>query len=176
MSAALVYEGLPVEARAAWLDALDVDVPAMGLPRAAAYAPLFAVEVEPELRARIALAMGPLTEARSPRAFVGARADGVTMVAIALPIYLDFVELLVANVVPDALVASVAFESMVVAPPDEAGARLVVDGHELRPEPMDDAIELLAHAVVATRRSGAPIPEGMHRFADLFTPRCAAGV
>ena len=43
MAAALAYESLPDEGRDAWLDALEVDAPGLGVPLVALYAPLLAV-------------------------------------------------------------------------------------------------------------------------------------
>jgi len=172
LSAALVYEELPIDARSAWLDALEADVPSMEIPKVAAYAPLLAVEEDPVLRARIEREMGAIEGERIRRAFVGERTDGALVVVIASSLYLDFAELLITLLVPDARLLSVAHEPLVALSGLFDGMEM--DGVKLRVRPLDDAVELVAHAVVAMRRAGDDLPEGTARFADLFTPGLAA--
>src|SRR5262245_14374961 len=58
LGAAHAYSELDGDGRDAWLDALAEDTPRLEVPSVAVYAPLLAVEVEPERRERICLAMG----------------------------------------------------------------------------------------------------------------------
>ena len=171
LSAALVYEGLPHEARVAWLDALEVDVPALALPKVAAYAPSSRSKT-----IRRCATDRPRHGADRKASGRGGRSWGAPRRrdrrAITQPLYLDFVELLIAHVVPDQGVESVEFESLVWS-----CRRRLVGGWRSRAAPRAGGRRrrALAHAVVATRRAGAPMPEGMDRFTELFTPRGSAG-
>src|SRR5687767_11685336 len=100
-AAALAYESLPTDGRDAWLDALDADAPAVGVPKVALYAPLLAVEQDDVRRERISRNVeGAARRSTPPRALVGSKgADRVCM--IVSPLYLDFVELLLCRYHPD---------------------------------------------------------------------------
>src|SRR5580693_1795840 len=102
LAAAMTYAALPPEARDAWLDALERDRGLVDVPHVALYAPLLAVEVDEQRRARIADAMGALsTGGRAGRALRGKTATGDLVCAVATPLYLDFVELLVCRYDPE---------------------------------------------------------------------------
>jgi hypothetical protein len=45
-----------------------------------------------------------------------------------------------------------------------------LEGVVLEQTPLKPLIEELAHAVLAHRRSGQPLPEALHGFVDLFAP------
>src|ERR1700710_2691645 len=71
-AAALAYESLNPEGRVAWLDALDQDTPAVGVPTIALYAPLLGVEEDDERRARIVLnVVGAARKSTPPNAWTG---------------------------------------------------------------------------------------------------------
>ncbi|WP_394837855.1 hypothetical protein LVJ94_13165 [Pendulispora rubella] len=177
-AAALTYGELPRAVRQDWLDALDADLPTLGVPKVAVYAPLLAVEADEELRLRMVHAMGPLEGKsawqawRADSAQAGAP-EGTMILVLVRSLYLHFVELLVCTVAPDDVLVSAVHEPLSDGRAFEAGQS--VDGEpfaagELQPVPLEDAVEALAHAVVAERRKGHTLPDVMARFSDLFTP------
>jgi hypothetical protein len=172
LAAAMTYAALPDEARDAWLDALDRDRGLVEVPDIALYAPLLAVEVDAARRARIAHAMGTLPKgARAGQALRGKTSAGDLVCAVATPLYLDFVELLVCRYDPERGVLSAYHEpfrnaAQVSSAVESALAQAVV----LSPAPLRDVIEELAHAVVADRREGKAPPVALARFSHLFGP------
>lgn len=177
LSAALIYEALAREARVAWLDALDADLVQSGVPAVAAYAPLLAVEEDPELRARIEERLGgaPTPEDEDSagisvlarrRAWSGACGRGAHLVVVSSPLYLHFVELLICRVAGDETLLGTSIEPLW----DGRNLRrtLDIEGVTVAEVPMHDAVDVLAHAVLAERRAGRAAPEDLVRFADLF--------
>ncbi len=172
LAAAMTYAALPAEARDAWLDALDRDCGLVDVPRVALYAPLLAVESDEPRRGRIAEAMGALSKgARSGNALRGRTAAGDWVCAVATPLYLDFVELLVCRYDPEQGVRSAHHEPFRnAAHVSSAVESALAEAVALSPCPLRDVIEELAHAVVADRREGKPPPEALARFSHLFGP------
>jgi hypothetical protein len=183
LSAALTYESLEAAGRDAWLDALDADAPAVGGPALALYAPLLAVEDDPARCARIDRAIHGDEESRfllatphagGPRALRGTLArvsstsDVDVVVAIVVPLYLGFAELLICRFDPDRGVVSATHEPLCAA--DSLAPGSVCEGATLDRAVLDDVIEELAHAIVADRRAGRAAPDALVHFADLFTP------
>ena len=183
LSAALTYESLEPVGRDAWLDALDADAPAVGGPAIALYAPLLAVEDDPARCARIERAIHGDEESRfllatpdagGPRALRGtlARASSLgevdVVVAIVVPLYLGFAELLICRFDPDRGVVSATHEPLCASGSVVAGS--LCEGAELGCAVLDDVVEELAHAIVADRRAGRSAPDALVHFADLFTP------
>ncbi len=168
LAAALTYEGLAAEGRTAWLDALETDAPEVRVPRVALYAPLLSVERDDERRARIVAAMseGALEGALetmfrpAPRAFAGSGS-----LLLVWPLYLDFVELLVCRYGADGI--SEARHEPLVHQRDvpDACARAGVGSEQAD---LEEAIEDLAHAVVADRRAGRAPHAAVVRFSRLF--------
>ena len=178
-AAALTYGELPRNVRKTWLDALDADVPTLGVPPVAVYAPLLAVEVDEELRVRMVHAMGPLEGKSAWHAWSGEAAEATIVLVLVRSLYLHFVELLVCRVGkvgPDDELLSAVHEPLSDGRTFAAAAEGATIGGEsfgaktLRRVPLEDAVEILAHAIVAQRRQGRPVPEVMARFSDLFTP------
>lgn len=168
MAASLAYKSLPVPARSAWLDALEVDAPRLGVEPFALYAPLLAVEHDAGLAARIRDAMGDLPPAHAhARALRGSTESGARVAVLVRPAYLDFVELLGCRYSPDDGIELAVREPM--RRDDELPAAW--DGVALAPGSFDDVIEDLAHAVLADRRAGRTPPEALVSFAELFAPR-----
>jgi hypothetical protein len=172
LAAAMTYAALPPEARDAWLDALDRDRGLVDVPHVALYAPLLAVEVDEPRRARIAFAMGALPEAaRAGKALRGKSASGDLVCAVATPLYLDFVELLVCRYDPERGVLSAYHEPFRNAAQVSAAVESALEeAVALSLAPLRDVIEELAHAVVADRREGRTPPEALARFSHLFGP------
>src|SRR5690606_9687998 len=57
LAAAIAYRDLDGEGHDRWLDSLEADAPSVDVPRVALYAPLIAVESDPNRRARLLAAL-----------------------------------------------------------------------------------------------------------------------
>ncbi|MFT3769232.1 MAG: hypothetical protein QM820_27655 [Minicystis sp.] len=177
IAAAHVYRDLDEDARDAWLDALTEDSPDLAVPAVAIYAPLLAVESDPVRRARMEHAIGSdastRSDARRARALRGIAPGGDRVVALVSPLYLRFVEVLWCRYSVDGGFVWVRHEAILAdkdAPADGASH----DGVVLEATPITPVIEELAHAVLAQRRRGRPLPEPLHLFAHLFDARVGA--
>ncbi len=170
-AAALAYQSLPSDGRDAWLDALDADAPAVGVPIVALYAPLLSVEQDDLRRARIAKNVtGAPRRSTPPRALVGSGRDkGSSRVCIIIsPLYLDFVEVLVCRYDQDRGIADARHEWLVHK--SEVSAIVETLGVPMAEAPLPQVVEELAHAVVADRRAGRSSPPALLRYIDLFAP------
>jgi hypothetical protein len=171
LAAALAYKQLEGAARDSWLSAVEQDAERLDVPRIALFAPLLAVESEPERRARILHSMGPEEESATPRlgasGLFGCGRDGLRLVTVTTPLYLDFVQVLACAYRPGQ-----GFEWVRHDPIVNRGAAptpgILIDGIELETMPLKHLVDDLAHAVVAHVRSKRPLPEGLSCFADLF--------
>ncbi|HEY5956501.1 MAG TPA: hypothetical protein VIV60_08115, partial [Polyangiaceae bacterium] len=98
LAAALAYKQLEGPARDSWLSAVEHDADRLDVPRVALFAPLLAVEFDPERRVRILQSMGPADAVATPRlgasALVGRARDGLRVAVVATPLYLNFVQVL----------------------------------------------------------------------------------
>lgn len=172
IAAAMAYEALDGDGRTRWLDALDLDALELDVPRVAVYAPLLAVEDDADRRDRIhaALADGPepsATQAR--RAFRGTAPDGDRIAVLVVPVYLEFVQVITCRFRPSEGFAWARRESLMHA--DQAPRDVTrVDDVSLERTPIDPVVEEIAHAVVAHRRSGRPLPDALHALVDLLAP------
>jgi len=174
-AAAMAYEALPPDGRDAWLDALEIEAPAVDVPLLALYAPLLGVETDETRSKRIDVALSaaqPPSQPGAPRALRGLHSSGDTVVALVIPLYLDFVELLVCRYRTDVGLSSVRRGPLVSAG-DVFGASPSaqhVDGTPVVEVPLAMVVEELAHAVLADRREGRAPPESLTRYEFLFTP------
>jgi hypothetical protein len=172
LAAALAYEALDDVGRNLWLDALDQDGPELDVPTVAIYAPLLSVETEPARRARIHAAVGSLgasSRRTRGRALRGLAANDDRIVAVVLPLYLDFVHVLACRIRPyDGFVW--VRRDPILHDRDAPRMRSELDGTVLEPTPLKPVVEELAHAVLAHRRSGRELPEALRVFVDLFQP------
>lgn len=173
LAAALAYKDLDGPGRDTWLQALDQDAHRVGVPRIAVYAPLLAVESDPDRRQRINDAVGPADARAVPRGptvgLHGRLREGGYVAAVVSPLYLDFVQVLACGYRPDKGFDWVRHDPIVER------SRAPVPGHwlegaELESTPMKALVDELAVTVLAHQRSGRPLPEALRVFADLFGP------
>jgi hypothetical protein len=172
LAAALAYEALDGAGRTLWLDALDQDAPQLSVPIVAVYAPLLSVETDPARRARIEVAVGESGDVpRRPvgRALRGVATNGDRVVAVVMPLYLDFVHVLACRIRPhDGFVW--ARRDPIVHDREAPRLRSELEGILLEQTPLKPVVEELAHAVLAHRRSGRDMPDSLRVFVDLFQP------
>lgn len=173
LAAAIAYRELDATARNRWLSALDQDAARLKVPRIALYAPLLAVESDPERRARIAAAIGPDDASATPRVpaqgLVGMQRDGVRVAALISPLYLDFVQVLACGYRVHGGFEWVRHDPIVSARRAPRHGD-VLEGATLERAPLKSLIDDLALAVLAHRRRGRDLPEALRVFADLFGP------
>jgi len=172
LAAAIAYRELDGAARNEWLDALEQDAPELSVPKFAVYAPLLAVESDPDRRTRIHRAVGSL-EGASPRveaqALAGTGRHGERVAVLVSPLYLDFVQVLACGFREERGFEWVRHDPIVDRRRiPQHGDRL--EGVMLEKAPLRSLIDELAHAVLAHERSGRELPEALRVFADLFGP------
>lgn len=173
LAAAIAYRELDAKGRTSWLNALEQDSVRLKVPRIAVYAPLLAVESDPERRERITFAMGPAEIEATPRAAVQAlgarRPDGLRIATVIVPLYLDFVQVLACAYRPETGFSWVRHDPIVELKRAPAPGQLL-EGALLERTPLKALIDELSHAVLSQRRSGRELPEALRVFADLFGP------
>lgn len=172
LGAAHAYGSLDAAGRDAWLDALAEDTPGVDVPLVAVYAPLLAVETDPDRRERIGHAMGDqwwsaIVHGDRARSLRGIAPDRTRVAVLVSRFYLRFVRILTCRYSPDEGFSWGRFEPIVAeerAP--QPGA--IIDGVQLEATPLKPVIEELAHAVLAHRRRGRELPSALSLFPDLF--------
>ena len=173
LAAAIAYQELDGGARDHWLSALEQDAVRLNVPRIAVYAPLLAVESDPDRRMRITDAIGPADVAATPRfpaqGLLGKAADGSSVAVLITPLYLDFVQVLACSYRVERGFGWVRHDPIV----DRRhalrhGER--IEGTLVERTPLKSLIDDLAHAVLAHKRSGRELPQALRVFADLFGP------
>lgn len=173
-AAAHMYAEMSGEARDALIDALAEDAPTLEVPGVAVFGPLLAVEAEPKRRARLqagaGMSLGPMTSVK--RALLATGRAGERVAVLVIPLYLDFVRVLVCRFVKDRGFEWVKQDPIVISghAPDEG---LEIDGMTLYTSSHEAVVDELAHAVLAHRRSGRPPPQLLQDCADLFSARLA---
>src|SRR5512133_822066 len=171
LAAALAYKQLEGPARDSWLAAVEQDADRLDVPRVALFAPLLAVEADPQRRGRILRSIGPTDSAVTPRlgasGLWGRARNGLRIATVTTPLYLNFVQVLACAYRPGAGFEWVRHDPIVARESAPVpGAK--VDGVELEAIPLKTLVDELAHAVVAHTRSGRTLPDGLRCFADLF--------
>lgn len=171
LAAALAYQALDAPGREMWLSSLDGDVHQLKVPRIAVYAPLLAVENDPERRKRIEEAIGPqATAARpqfDPRALSGRTPQGERLAVVVWPLYMEFVQVIACRFRPGQPFEWVEYDPIL------RGACAPVSGQTLQGARLEDGdlspiIDELALSVVAHRRAGHAVPEALRAFAHAF--------
>jgi hypothetical protein len=191
VAASLAYESLAPEARDAWLEAIAADIDAIartGVPAMALYAPLLAVEVDPERRLRIGAALAARSSLEGPsphksvRALCGRANTGEHVCLLLSPLYLDFVAVLVCRYRPERGFISARRDPVrnvldvigqKLGEPGQASSSALsclVDGVAVTEAPLRDVVEELAHAIVADRHEGRAAPEALGAYVHLFVP------
>lgn len=174
VAAASLYGELPPDGRDAWLDALAEDAPQLDVPKGAVYGPLLAVETDPTRARRIheltGLSLGSVTQIH--RALIGTARGGVRIAALVIPLYLDFVRLVVCRFVKDGGFDWVR-QDPIVCERDAPVAGSVIDGVQLFVSSSESVVDELAHAVLAHRRAGRDMPKLLCDCADLFSAKLA---
>ncbi len=178
LAAAMAYKELDGAARDTWLGALEQDRERLGVPRIAVYAPLLAVESDPERRQRIASAMDPNDIRATPRTpaygLRGVCRQGLIVATVVTPLYLDFVQVLACGYARGRGFEWVRHDPIVES--SRAPRRGdVIEGAVLERTALNVVVDELAEAVLAHRRNGRSIPEALRVFADLFGPGKAVG-
>jgi hypothetical protein len=173
LAAAIAYQELDGAARDHWLSALEQDAARLNVPRIAVYAPLLAVESDPDRRARITDAIGPADIAATPRfaaqGLFGKAADGSSVAVLITPLYLDFVQVLACSYRVERGFGWVRHDPIVDRRQAlRHGER--IEGTLVERTPLKSLIDDLAHAVLAHKRSGRELPQALRVFADLFGP------
>ncbi|HEY3592268.1 MAG TPA: hypothetical protein VGL13_00280, partial [Polyangiaceae bacterium] len=90
--------------------------------------------------------------------------------AVVLPLYLEFVQVLVCRVRPSDGFVWVRRDP-IVRDRDAPRTHGEFDDTRLEATPFNLVVEELAHAVLAHRRSGRELPEALRMFADIFQSR-----
>lgn len=169
LSAAIAYRDLDSEGRERWLTSLKADAPHVKVPAIALYAPLVAVEEDPERRTRLILEMGDeqSESARAQaRALVGNTRAAVRVYVLATPLYLDFVQVLACGVTDKGFSwvrhDPIAFGEKVPSPGEE------FEGASLEAAPIKSVLDDLASAVLAHRRSGRALPDALGVLGELL--------
>lgn len=170
LAAAIAYRDLDAAARATWLEALEHDAPRLDVPPVAIYAPLLAVESDPERRGRILQAIGPSPAAASQsrlEARFGLGAGGLRVGVVVSPLYLDFVQVLACGYRRANGFEWVRHDPIVdrrqTPRPGDSLADVVLES-----VPVEQIVDDLALAVLAHVRSGRVLPEALRIFVDLF--------
>jgi hypothetical protein len=173
LAAAMAYKELDGPARDTWLGALEQDRERVGVPRIAVYAPLLAVESDPERRCRIHTAIGPEDLRATPRTpaygLQGTSRLGLRVAVVVTPLYLEFVQVLACGY------SNRGFEWVrhdpIVGIHRAPRSGQAIEGVTLERTTLNVIVDELAAAVLAHGRSGRSLPEALRVFADLFGPR-----
>lgn len=173
LAAAQAYQQLGDEDREQWLNVLESDAGAVGVPSIAIYAPLLAVESEPRRYRRILDGIhyerGLSEQLAERKALFGQLPNGAHVAVLIEPLYLDFVQVVACAYHPGRHFTWVKLDPLVTAARAlQAGS--VLEGALLESVPSRSLVDELARTVVAHGRSGREFPEGLCALADLFGP------
>jgi hypothetical protein len=171
LAAAIAYRDMDAESREQLLDSLQIDAAEVDVPAVALYAPLLAVERDPERRDRLLQAIGDdidLAMPSAPGRALRGTAGAARVYILVIPLYLDFVQVLACSVERGRF-NWVRHDPIVdhESAPKE-GAKLL--GTVLEGIPMKAVLEDLAVAVLSHRRGGEELPEALQVLADLLGP------
>lgn len=172
LAAAIAYRDMDSSGRERWLSSLEFDAPEVDVPAVALYAPLLAVERDPERRARLLDALGdenaPGRSLFSNRALCATGHGGTEVFVVVIPLYLDFYQVLACAVREGRFVwvrhDPIVGASGVPSPGD------VLEGARLETAPVKSVIDELALTVLSHQRSGHALPEALGVLSELLGP------
>ncbi|HEX2732959.1 MAG TPA: hypothetical protein VHM70_15225 [Polyangiaceae bacterium] len=171
LAAAQAYQQLDADGRSQWLSALETDIESLGVPAVAVYAPLLAVESDPQRLRQIKHALAQGREVAPPsvhrRALLGRLPSGIRVGVLVDPVYLDFVQVLACAYVPGQRFVWVRHDPIATDSPVWATGRHF-EGALLERVPLRMLVDDLARTIVAQRRHGGVLPDALCLFADLF--------
>jgi hypothetical protein len=173
MAAAMAYRSLGSTERDTWLAALAQDADKLDVPKIALYAPLLAVESDPERRARMLAAAGGSLADATPRvaayALRGWGKSGLRIAVLVTPLYLDFVQVLACGYHQKRGFDWVRHDPIV----DKLKAPVAgneIEGLLTEAAPLGSLVDELAHVVLAHQRAGRSLPEALRVLSDIFEP------
>ncbi len=176
LAAAQAYEQLDDAARERWLSILDKEGASLEVPRVALYAPMLAVESNPqrllEILGRVAAEVQSATRQRPTdhsqrRALCGDLGQGVRLAVLVEPLYLDFVHVLACAYVPGRRFVWVRHDPIANAS-DVVSPGGTLECVRVDATPVKAVVDELARTIVAHQRGGEPLPEPLRCFADFF--------
>lgn len=174
---ACAYAVLPREGRERLIAAVVEDARSEGVSSAPALVSLLSVEEDPELARVLAHALleqkcVELTPADGPRALLAGNESSGGLL-LAYPLHSDFVELVGVAWTPSGVTHTVV-EPVARREDLEAHSKLLPDGLDFDETPVSYAVDRFASVLWAHRRRHGALPEGLERFADLFSVRMTA--
>jgi hypothetical protein len=173
IGAAMTYRQFPDDVRDEWVSALESDTGTTPVSRVAVFAPLLAVETDPNRRLRIAQLLQPGLSEVSPSGgeqYYRVRLEsGAVVASIVSPLYLEFVQVLACCHIPGERFLWVRHDP--IAHKDRCeSSREALAGVRLEVTPRHVVVDELAQTVVAAHRRRECLPEPLCLFAHLFTP------
>lgn len=173
MAAAMAYRALGPTERDTWLAALVQDAERISVPKIALYAPLLAVESDPDRRCRMLAATGGTLTDATPRvaayALRGWGQRGARVALLVTPLYLDFVQVLACGYHPERGFDWVRHDPIVDARQAPVAGN-EIEGLFTESAPLGTVVDELAHAVLAHQRAGRSLPEALRVLSDIFEP------
>ncbi len=170
LAAAMSYRELSPSGREHWLASLREDLRELDIPNIAVYAPLLAVETDPDRRRRLeelAAEDDDRTEVIASRAaFASTRRNGERVIVLVVPLYLQFVQVL-ACAIKDGCFSWVRHDPIV----SKLGAPVagdMIQGIRLELAGFSSALDELASTILSHQRKGHELPEAMYVLSDLL--------
>lgn len=172
LAAAIAYREMDEGSRDSWLNSLKLDAPAVDVPSIALYAPLLAVEHDPERRERLIDSLGeqPQTSGgrSEKRALLGTAQDGTRVYVLSTPLYLDFIQVLACGVRGGEF--TWVRHDPIAGADGAPVAGDILEEATLEPMPIKSVLDDLAVAVLSHRRTGKALPEALEVLGDLLGP------
>lgn len=178
LAAAIAYRDMDSVGRERWLASLALDAPLVDVPAVALYAPLLAVENDPDRRERLLFALGDSfapgnssLEAMSdvPRqALSGVAPDGTRVYVLATPLYLKFYQVLACGVLRGEF--QWVKHDPIVGPGGVPNSGDDIKGVRIHKASIKTVLDELAVAVLSHQRSGKKLPEALSILGDLLGP------
>lgn len=170
LAAAIAYRDMDAAGREEWLSSLDFDAPRVDVPRVALYAPLLAVEQDPERRERLIFALSqdadPEPFSGERKAWTGKESGGTQVYVLSSPLYLNFVQVLACGVKDGEFVWVKHDPILSVDRVPRSGQK--IGGAVLERTPPNVVLDDLAVAVLSHERRGQPLPEALQVLGDLL--------